>query len=180
MQFLRSRGSSRSFPRYWRKITDELHGAYSGICAYTCMHLAGTGSVDHFEPKKTDPMLAYEWSNYRLSSDRANSFKGENTGILDPFQIKSQWFELVFPACLVAPGKNLPQSCLRAAERTIELLKLNDDDQLVQERCDLIVCLRDGIVQLEFLERRYPFIAVELKRQNLLGGLNFLFKDPPC
>lgn len=32
MQFLRSRGSSRSFPRYWRKITDELHGAYSGIC----------------------------------------------------------------------------------------------------------------------------------------------------
>ena len=169
---------SSQLPTLWQRIKNELHGAYGGICAYTCMYLVGTGSVDHFLPKKTNPWLAYEWSNYRLSSDRANSRKGDHTGILDPFQIGSQWFELVFPACLVVPGGNLPHSRLPAATRTIELLKLNDDDDLVQERCNVVMYLRDGLVQLGFLERRYPFIADELKRQDLLGGLKSLFRDP--
>ena len=182
LQYLNAAGSARKpssrLPTFWQRISNELHGAYGGICAYTCMYLVGTGSVDHFCPKKTNPWLAYEWSNYRLSSDRTNSRKGDHTGILDPFQIGSQWFELMFPACLVVPGGNLPQSRLPAATRTIDLLKLNDDDDLVQERCDVVMYLRDGLVQLGFLERRYPFIAHELKRQGLLGGLNSLFRDP--
>ncbi len=181
-QFLRRRGhwGNRSqLPRLWRKISKELHEAYGGICAYTCMYLVGTWSVDHFRPKSTHEKLAYEWCNYRLCSDRVNSRKGEDTGLLDPFQIKSQWFELIFPACLVAPGRNLPQSSRPAAEHTIKLLMLNDDDDLVQERCNIIMCLRDGLVQLGFLEQRYPFIADELKRQNLLGRLDSLFRNLP-
>ena len=101
LQYLNTAGSfgkpSSRLPTFWHRIKNELHGAYGGICAYTCMYLVGTGSVDHFLPKKANPWLAYEWSNYRLSSDRANSRKGDHTGILDPFQIGSQWFELVFP-----------------------------------------------------------------------------------
>ena len=181
LQFLNKAHGSGNVPRlpnFWQRIKNELHGAYGGICAYSCIYLVGTGSVDHFLPKKANPWLAYEWRNYRLSSDRVNSRKGEQTGILDPFEIRSQWFELVFPACLVVPGKKLPASRIPAAERTIELLKLNDDDGLVQERCDVVVYLRDGLVQLGFLERRYPFIAYELKRQDLLQGLPALFKGP--
>lgn len=179
LQFLNSASSStQKLPSFWQRIKDELHGAYGGICAYTCMYLVGTGSVDHFLPKGANPWLAYEWSNYRLSSERANSRKGEHTGVLDPFQICPQWFELVFPACLVVPGGGLPPSRTPAAEHTISVLKLNDDDELVQERCDVILYLRDGLVKLGFLERRYPFIAHELKRQHLLGGLKSLFRSP--
>ena len=179
LQFLNNADSSAQraqLPSLWQRIKRELHGAYGGICAYTCMYLVGTGSVDHFLPKKANPWLAYEWSNYRLSSERANSRKGEHTGILDPFQIGSRWFELVFPGCLVVPGENLPPSRIPAAMRTIELLKLNDDDDLVQERCNVVMYLRDGLVQLGFLERRYPFIADELKRQDLLERLKPLFR----
>ena len=129
LQYLNTAASSAKpssrLPTFWQSINNELHGAYGGICAYTCMYLVGTGSVDHFLPKKTNPRLAYEWSNYRLSSGRANSRKGNHTGILDPFHIRSQWFELTFPACLVVPGGNLPQSRLPEATRTIDLLKLN-------------------------------------------------------
>ena len=182
LQFLHKSGRSGQpttrLPNFWKRIKRELHGAYGGICAYTCMYLVGTGSVDHFLPKKANPWSAYEWSNYRLSSDIANSRKGEHTGILDPFQIGSQWFELVFPGCLVVPGQKLPRSRVPAAKRTIELLKLNDNDDLVQDRCNIVMCLRDGLVQLGFLEQRYPFIADELKRQDLLVGLRSLFRGP--
>lgn len=181
LEFLNKAGGSiksSRLPSLWQRIKNDLHGAYGGICAYTCVYLVGTGTVDHFLPKKANPWLAYEWSNYRLSSERTNSRKGEQTGILDPFEIESQWFELLFPACLVVPGEKLPPSRIPAAERTIELLKLNDDDDLVQERCNLIMYLRDGIVQLGFLERRYPFIAHELKRQDLMQRLKSLFKGP--
>ena len=179
VRFLENQGSAVSgskLPRFWHRIKDELHVAYGGICAYTCSYLAGTGSVDHFLPKGTNQWQAYEWSNYRLSSERANSRKGEETGLLDPFEIESQWFALTFPACLVVPGESIPVSRIPAARRTIKVLKLNDDDNLVQERCNLIMDLKDGLVQLGFLEKRYPFIAQELKRQNLVRHLDVVFK----
>ena len=179
LQFLNRVGGTVAgsrLPNYWRRIRNELHGAYGGICAYTCMYLAGSWTVDHFTPKSTDCWLAYEWSNYRLASERANHWKANHTGILDPFEIQSKWFALRFPSCLVVPGAALPSSRVPVANRTIDILKLNADDALVQERCNVIVYLRDGLIQLGFLEQRYPFIADELKRQNLLEGLRSIFR----
>ena len=134
--------------------------------------------MDHFLPKNANPWLAYDWTNYRLSSERVNSLKGEKTGILDPFQIGPQWFQLKFPGCVVVPGGNLPPSFIPAARWTIKVLKLNDDDDLVQERCNIVRMLRDGHVQIGFMEQRYPFIADELKRQAVLGRLHSVFKEP--
>lgn len=153
-----------------------MHSAYDGICAFTCMYLVGASTVDHFTPRQADPWLAYEWSNYRLASQQVNQSKGDKTGILDPFAIGWQWFALRFPSCLVVPGACLPSAQVPAAKRTIEVLKLNTDDALVQERCNLVIFLRDGQIRLQFLEVRYPFIASELKRQNLLGTLASVFK----
>ena len=177
--FLRTEGQPKrasAFRPYWRKIKDELHRQYGGICAYTCVYLVGPGTLDHFLPKMQFPQLAYEWSNYRLASERANQRKDDQIGVLDPFTIDPHFFELRFPACQVVPGHALPCNLLAAAEQTIDLLKLNDDDNLVQERCDVIMLFRNGEVTFQFLARRYPFIAVELARQNLEDSVESVFK----
>ena len=180
--FLASEGvpsKAGAFRNYWRNISQELYSAYGGVCAYTCTYLVGSGTVDHFLPKTKCPYLAYEWSNYRLALEKANQRKGENIGLLDPFKIKKEWFILDFPSCLVVPGSAIPVKKLSAAQKTIEVLKLNDDDNLVQDRCDIIMSFVDGSVRLDFLRQRYPFIAWELERQGLTTNPGNVFKRRP-
>ena len=124
-------------------------------------------SVDHFQPKTKSPNLAYEWSNYRLAHQKINSYKGSSTGVLDPFHIQEGWFTLDFSNCFVKPNKALPQDVTDEIANTIQILRLNTDDALVQSRFDLVRDYSKGICPMEFLELRYPFIAAELKRQDL-------------
>lgn len=154
----------------------NLYEAYRRICAYSCMYMPTPGTIDHFYPKSTRPDLSYEWSNYRLAHHRLNANKGASTAVLDPFTIQDGWFVLDFPSCLVRPGSNLPGQATEKIEETIRVLKLNDDDILVQERCDLMVSLARGDVALSFLSIRYPFLAKEIIRQGIQQQLHRIFK----
>ena len=167
---------ANQFRNYWRDIIGDLHRLYNGICAYTCIYLMPPGSVDHFFPKSKYPHLAYEWSNYRLASAIINNRKGESENILDPFIIQPNWFTMDFPSCLIKTSSIIPSNYAKQATDTIDILKLNDDDDLVQERCDIIMMYVDGSITLQFLERRYPFIAIEIKRQQLAGKMGRMFK----
>lgn len=160
--------NSRGFRNYWKEIVADLHQVYNGICAYTCMYLLPPGTVDHFLPKSKYPNLAYEWSNYRLTSTTMNNRKGEKDGILDPFDVRPGWFIMKFPSCLIRVSSLVPPDRVQQAKDTIGILKLNADDELVQARCDIIMYYVDGDVALRFLEERYPFIASEIKRQDLV------------
>jgi hypothetical protein len=161
---------------YWTRAAKELHAAYSGICAYTAIYLPEQGSVDHFIPKTVNPALAYEWSNYRLASGRVNSCKGSQTNILDPFDVDSDWFELDIPSCLLRAKAGLPNDLRARINTTINSLRLNDDDYYVQERCNILIDYAKGEISLNFLNRRYPFLAKEVVRQNLGADLVLLFK----
>lgn len=162
---------------YWSRAARHLHAAYSGICAYTAMYLPQQGSVDHFHPKTTHPYLAYEWSNFRLASGRVNNSKGNTTGILDPFSIEDGWFVMVIPACLLKPNPELEGDLRGQINMTINSLRLNQDDTFVQERCNILMDYARGDVSMGFLERRYPFLAKEVKRQNLTQpALRQMFK----
>lgn len=152
---------------FWGKAAPHLHAAYSGVCAYTAMYLPQQGSVDHFLPKTTHPHLAYEWSNYRLASGRVNSIKGNLTDILDPFQIQDEWFHLDIPACLLRPNPSLDQPLKVRISGTINSLRLNKDESYVQERCNILMDYARNDVSISFLERRYPFLAKEIARQNI-------------
>lgn len=177
-QFLKQHGipaKSSGFRNYWTEIVSDLHHLYDGICAYTCIYLVSSGTVDHFLPKSKYPCLAYEWSNYRLTSAIINNRKGEED-ILDPFVVQSGWFKIEFPSCLVKIGDLIPRERVQKATHTINILKLNADDALVQERCDIIMHYVDGNVTLQFLERRYPFIAMEIRRQDLVNDIRDVFK----
>jgi hypothetical protein len=124
-------------------------------------------SVDHFEPKSSNPSLAYEWKNYRLSHHKINNYKGDKTGILDPFHIQPGWFILDFANCHVKPNLTTSKAIQDSVTHTINVLRLNLDDALVQMRFSLIRSYSKSYITLDFLEAHYPFIAVELKRQHM-------------
>jgi hypothetical protein len=165
---------------YWQKVHKDLYRVYRGLCAYTGMWFAAVGnlSVDHFRPKSICPSLAYEWSNYRLTTKKMNSYKADHDDIIDPFGVQPEWFILDFPSCLIKTGNNVSILERAKIEYTINVLKLNDDVDYVISREDIINQYINGTINLNDMETRYPFIAHELQRQNLtdISVLKIRFK----
>lgn len=156
-------------PPYWRQALMQLHQAYGGICAYLCIRIprgVGARSTDHFVAKSTDPGLVYEWSNYRLACSLMNSRKGIFTGILDPFEIEDGWFVLELSGLQVLPNPVLREDLRLTVQNTIDQLDLNDPECLAA-RAEVF---DDYLVHRNFssLEKRCPFVAAEIRRQNWL------------
>ena len=160
---------------YWKDALGELHAAYQSLCAYTSRQLVQTGSVDHFMPTSRHPHWAYEWDNYRLARQAINSRKGNSEEVIDPFTVQDGWFILDMPSCLIRPGTGISVEVREAVKSTIHILGLNSDERLVQERCELLIDLADGDITLNYLERHYPFLAAEVRRQQVCGSLKELF-----
>lgn len=170
--------SSREFDphSYWQSAKNDMHSAYQGLCAYTCWYMPSSYSIDHFLPKSQRPALAYEWNNYRLSSPRVNNHKADSMNIIDPFNVRAGWFVLDFPSCLVKAGENLPDLLTQQINETIRVLQLNDDDEFVQHRCDMMVDFAEGRVELGFVSKQCPFLASEIMRQGIQTTARDLFK----
>lgn len=96
--------------------------------------------------------------------DKINSNKGDSTRVLDPFQIRRGWFALDLATLYVSPGTGLNPAVEAQVKETIAVLRLNDD-VWVEIRFEIFRDFLDGRVTLEFLQRRYPFIAAEIARQ---------------
>jgi hypothetical protein len=149
----------------WDKCFNDLYREYRGICAYLGMWInAHDATVDHFLPKSVYPQCAYEWENYRLSCEKANGYKADHD-ILDPFKIQKDSFILDFPSLLVKANRNLLAHDSILVNGTIEILKLNNEDFIL----DRLYWIKFYIENLDFqnLEQFAPFIAYELKRQKL-------------
>lgn len=162
---------------YWSHCSNQLYIAYNGICAYTGEWFSNTSSapsVDHFYPKSEHMELAYEWSNYRLTTQRTNSYKG-NKIVLDPFVIKNGDLTIEFPSCLVKPNKRMTPAEKSKAWSTIEILHLNDEE-MADNRHSIIMEYIQGNINRQFLKKRYPFIEYELERQELLDTVGERFK----
>ena len=160
---------------YWAEALDELHATYDRLCAYTTRELVQTGSVDHFRPKSKYPQLAYEWDNYRLARQAINSRKGESEDVIDPFKVCEGWFMLDMPSCLIKPGQGVARKIRVAVNSTINILGLNRDERLVEERCRLLVNLADGEITLRYLDSHYPFLSAEVRRQKVSDSLKQIF-----
>jgi hypothetical protein len=173
-------GKTEGMPKLWSNAKENLYESYSRTCAYTAMHLpmVYSSSLDHFLPKSLHPHLAYEWSNFRLALPRINSNKGDAVDVIDPFLIQCGWFEIDFPSCLIHPSSSAPIEIIPALATTIIRLKLNDDDKLVQDRCDKVMLLVEQHINFSFLEKMYPFLAFEINRQGILNNLREFFKRP--
>jgi uncharacterized protein (TIGR02646 family) len=155
---------------YWRAIHDDLYRLYNGICAYCSSWTPRTPSgsvdrtsVDHFIPKSSDPILAYDWENFRLCRARINNNKGDSHIVIDPFHVQDGWFQIDFTTFLIISKENVPQYLQSRITGTIDVLGLNDSEY-VEERLEVIKQYCQQAVTLAELQRLYPFIAFEIIR----------------
>ncbi|MBZ9684530.1 MULTISPECIES: hypothetical protein [unclassified Mesorhizobium] len=102
-----------------------------------------------------------------------NARKGTKT-VVDPFDVQPEMFRLDFSSLFVFVGEGFLDD--RLLSDTIEILKLNDDI-VVDSREEYVSLYASGIVDLEYLSRRAPFIYLELRRQEIsradLLGMNY-------
>ena len=158
------------FPPHWRRSLDDLLAAYDRICSYLCLYIPrGTGarSVDHMVPKSMAWDQAYEWSNYRLACLLMNSRKGDAACVLDPFEVEDGWFVLELVAFQVLPADGLAAATVAAVEDTIRRLRLNDEECCGAREEYAEEYWREN-VSLDYVARRAPFVANELRRQHRL------------
>jgi hypothetical protein len=164
--------------RYWREVGSELHGAYGGICAYSCHWIpydTGAETVEHFQPKDIYPAEPYEWRNYRLVCATLNGRKGVHEDVLDPFLIQNGWFVIDFPSMLVTPNANLTPPDSEVVQRTINRLGLNDEGTCLKSRVQWLRDYCSNEISFDYLRRNAPFIVAELERQNLAATIREVF-----
>lgn len=159
---------------YWRLALGDLFDAYNGICSYCSSWTFRTdratrpqdGTVDHFVPKSASPAQAYEWANFRLCRRRLNERKGNHRDVLDPFTLAPRWFFLDFRTFRLVPNPALSSADSTYVVTTIDRLQLNEDNDYVNERIGAIreYCL--GRATLSQLDKRYPFLAAEMRNQD--------------
>ena len=161
-------------PDYWTKILPQLAQMYGSVCVYYGIKLRdaiSTGTVDHFLPKSTHGDQAYEWSNYRFASLKANIRKGDTQGIIDPFEITGDWFQIELAGFQVIASKD-PEIAQDAnlynrINFTIDLLQLNEQSQ-INMRSELYTLYKNKDISEAVLKQWYPVFAYELMRQGLL------------
>ena len=161
-----ARPTAKDFKRkpLWKSALADMKKSYGSICAYTSMYITSDASIDHFLPKSSHPHLAYEWTNYRLAISKINTNKGDSRDVLDPFTIQPGWFILDIASLHIRPNSLLPSQVSLAIQKTIDILKLNAEEW-VEIRFEILNHYLNGDIQIGFLEKKYPFIALEVKRQ---------------
>ena len=145
--------------------------SYNRLCAYVSLyieHATGSPSVDHVIPKSKAWDKIYEWSNYRLACALINSRKSNVDIVLDPFEIQDGLFALEFVEFQVKVGAMAVGELEAKASDTIEKLGLNLPDCCKARRA-YFESYKSQHIRLDYLERRAPFIARELRRQGRLN-----------
>jgi hypothetical protein len=158
---------------HWQHCAVQLWEAYRGICAYSSLYIPrGTGarSVDHLLPKSKRREVAYEWTNYRLACSRMNARKGALEEVLDPFEVRDEWFALELSSLQVIPGEGLREELRQRVQETIDRLDLNDDE-FVQARVAYYDAFQSGEVRFSYIRKHFPFLARELIRQGVVPAV---------
>jgi hypothetical protein len=161
---------SESFPPFWREALDDMMRAYDQICAYIAVYIekvTGPATVDHMIPRSVEWSQVYGWNNYRLACSLMNSKKNDAIFVLDPFQVKSGWFDLEFVSFQVKPAATLSPLIRNRVEKTIVRLRLNDRECQDLRRC-YVIEYETKQISLAHLTRRAPSVAMELRRQGWL------------
>lgn len=159
---------AEAFPPFWRDALDDMLESYGRRCAFLALYLenaTGNPSVDHMLPKSRSWRDVYEWENYRLCAALINSAKRDLDGLVDPFSCEPGWFALELVGFQVIKGPKAPANQAGAFDATLRLLNQRD---CLAAREEYVDQYQDGQIRLDYLERRAPFIASELRRQHKL------------
>lgn len=159
------------FPPRWRLVLDDMLELYERRCAYLAVYLEpGTSSptIDHIVPKSQDWRLVYEWTNYCLCAVVVNAKKGELLTLVDPFSVEEGWFALNLATFEVELGPKPAPSSLDRISATLPILNLRGCCRLREEYVNRYRLGPPHGIDLQYLEWRAPFVALELRRQGAL------------
>jgi len=150
---------------YWSQCKTSLGEAFRWLCAYSCMRdLVGT--LDHYISCRTcldrgTPEQIYEWGNYRYVSAWLNSSKqNEDDKVLDPFEVRDGWFEIILPSLqLRVVEENVPRDKLDRAKYTLKRLNLEHDERIIRQRKVWYDMYQSGELPLAGLMAVAPLLA---------------------
>lgn len=164
-EWLREHSKTKRPKDFWSPFRPQLADGFCQLCAYSAMY-EPVGTVDHFISCKTNPHLAYEWSNYRFASGWINSSK-KDAEVLDPFQVGDDWFEVLLPSLqLVLTGK-VPAKHRARAEYTLKRLHLQDDERVIRQRREWYRMYQAGELTVGGLHKKAPLIARAIEKASL-------------
>ncbi len=141
----------------WSPFRAVLAEGFAHRCGYTAM-FEPVGTVDHFRSYRSDPALAYEWSNYRYASQWINSSKRARE-VLDPYEVGEGWFEILLPSLQLVVTEKVPPEHRARALRTLTDLPLAHDERVLKQRRHWYKMYEDGRLSLEGLRDVAPLIA---------------------
>jgi hypothetical protein len=157
--------------KFWRPFTIELCRGFQNRCAYSAMWDLN-GTIDHFLSRKNHRHLSYEWSNLRYVSGWLNSTKQAlDERVLDPLQVRDDWFEVVLPDLFMRLTKCIPARVRPLAEFTLTRLQLVDGDKVYDQRKIYYEAYKDKGRSIDWLEEVAPLVATAVRRERLLAAL---------
>lgn len=151
---------------FWSPFRPDLADAFANLCAYGAM-FEPNGTVDHFKPVDANECLAYEWKNYRYASGWINSSKNKRPNVLDAFQVKAGWFEVLLPSLqLVAVKQNIPAKFHALVDQTLKDLHLCDDERILRQRRAWLRMYEQSKINLDGLREMAPLIAAAVAKRD--------------
>lgn len=147
---------------YWTEFENDLCNAFRQMCGY-CVMVVMKADMDHFLPvahlkKEGKDELAYEWSNFRYGEGVLNQRKSDHL-VLDPFEVKDDWFEINLPSLQLLLTDKVPKSKRRIAKFTLEKLGLQHDEVVIRYRQKWFDMYRQRRLDLNGLYEVAPLIA---------------------
>lgn len=157
--------------RFWRPFVMDLCRCFENRCGYSAMWDLN-GTVDHYLSRENHRQLAFEWSNFRYVSGWLNSSKQAiDQQVLDPFQVRDEWFEILLPSLVMRLTPCVPPSIRPAAEFTLRRLHLADGDRIYEQRRIYYDYFRTENKPVEWLEPFAPILATAVRRERVRGHL---------
>ena len=131
-----------------------------------------SGTVDHGISFNEDPLLAYEWSNYRFIDGWINSSKNKQVAadLLDPFEVQEGWFEISLPSLQLVLTDAVPAEFRARAENTLKKLPLRNDERILRPRRKWL-SLYEKTGDLEMLREMAPLIAAAVEKKLALEAV---------
>ncbi len=152
----------------WSAFRSNLRSGFHDRCGYAAMFVAPDGTVDHYFSYRNRPDLAYTWSNYRFASGLMNNRKkNHDDHILDPYEVKDGWFEIILPSLQLCLTDAVPPEMRERAAFTLKRLRLQDGEDVIRWRRAWYEQYQNGHMDLLALERFAPLISAAVRRQNL-------------
>ena len=158
--------------KFWRPFAGDLCRGFQNRCAYSAMWDLN-GTVAHFLSRKNHRHLSYEWSNFRYVSGWLNSKKQSlDERVLDPFQVRDEWFEIILPHLIMRLTKCVPVRVRSLAQFTLRRLDLDRGDRIYEQRRIYYDDYKENSRPISWLEMMAPLVATAVRRERLLAALD--------